>query len=211
MARAGEWVLDALHGQVPEHPTNQAAGTEYFSLDVEDVLAAGSRPDRLAGVRPQERVQRHTEEQIGDSVPFLPSLDAPVPQTVEQLPDILRFFDTLMPDPEQVIDVPKIFLEDIPMRTLVREPQLAEQLVEVPTILYFLKQIVDIPVPRGRGCRLQGFSEQNPTALTFQYTVENFKVYSQDRVPQHLPLLTLQLLLMTWMTRFKFFFALFSD
>ena len=29
----------------------QAAGTEYFSLDVEDVPAAGSRPDRFAGVR----------------------------------------------------------------------------------------------------------------------------------------------------------------
>ena len=37
-----------------------------------------------------------------------------------------------------------------------REPQTAEQLVEVPTILYFLKQKVDIPVPR-RGTR---FSHQ---------------------------------------------------
>ena len=52
----------------------------------------------------------------------------------------------------------------------VREPQLAEQLVEVPTILYLLKQrisvqIVDNPVPRGRGRRLQGFlPRQSPTA-----------------------------------------------
>ena len=60
-------------------------------------------------------------------------LDAPVPQTVEQLPDILRFFDTLMPDPEQVIEVPKISPEDVSMRTAVRDTQLAEQLVEVPT------------------------------------------------------------------------------
>ena len=29
--------------------------------------------------------------------------------------------------------------------------------MEVPTILYFLKQTADIPVPRGRGRRLQGF------------------------------------------------------
>ena len=36
------------------HP--KVAGTEYFSLDVEDVPVTGSRPDRLAGVRPQERV-----------------------------------------------------------------------------------------------------------------------------------------------------------
>ena len=40
-------------------------------------------------------------EHVVDFVCFAPMvqmLDAPVPQTVEQLPDILRFFDTLMPD-----------------------------------------------------------------------------------------------------------------
>ena len=58
MARAGRWERAVLHGHVPEHPTPQAAGTEFFSLEVEDVLAAGSRPDRLAGVRPQERAAR---------------------------------------------------------------------------------------------------------------------------------------------------------
>ena len=68
--------------------------------------------------------------------------------------DVLRFFDTLCPVAEQVIDVPKIIYEDIPSRTPLREPQLAEQLVEVPTILCFLEQTVDIPVPRGRGRRL---------------------------------------------------------
>ena len=54
---------------------------------------------------------------------------------MEQLPDILRFFDTLMPDPEQVIEVPKISPEDVSMRTAVREPLLVEQLVEVPTLV----------------------------------------------------------------------------
>ena len=61
--------------------------------------------------------------------------------------------------------MPKISLEDIPARRLCREPQLVEQLVEVPTILYFPKQRipeqnVDIPVPHGgRGASggLQGF------------------------------------------------------
>ena len=99
MDRAGEWERAVLHGQVPEHPTPQAAGTEYFSLDVEDVPAAGSCPDRLAGVRPQERVLRRTVQQIVD-VPLVPSLDDPAPQMVEQLPDVLQFFDTLLPDPE---------------------------------------------------------------------------------------------------------------
>ena len=42
----------------------------------------GSRPDRLAGVRPQERVQRHTVEQLADCVPVVPLLDVPVPQMV---------------------------------------------------------------------------------------------------------------------------------
>ena len=114
---------------------------ELFELSF-DEEPGGSRPHRLAGVRPQERVQRHTVEQIVDSAPGLPTLDAPVPLMVEQLVEVL-----------QVIDVPKIILEDIPPRISVREPQLAEQLVEVPTILYFLKQTVDIPVPRGRGRR----------------------------------------------------------
>ena len=88
----------ALHGHVPEHPTAQAAGTEYFSLDVEDVPATRSRPDRLAGVTPQER---HTVEQTGDSAPFLPSLDVPVP-LMGRL-DVLRCFDSLFLVAEQVI------------------------------------------------------------------------------------------------------------
>ena len=74
---------------------------------------------------------------------------------VEQLVDVLRFFDAIVPVAEQVIDVPKIILEDIPT-PIFREPQLAEQLVEVPTEPAFVEQTIDIPVPRGRGRRLQG-------------------------------------------------------
>ena len=106
---------------------------EFFDEDT-----AGVRPGVHAEPRPQERVQRHTMEHIVDFVCFAPMvqiLDAPVPQTVEQLPDILRFFDTLMPDPEQVVEVPKILPVEVPMRTAVREPQIAEQLVEVPTLV----------------------------------------------------------------------------
>ena len=95
--------------------------------------AAGLRPGVLAEARPQER---HTVEHMVDLVrvaSMVQILDAPVPQTVEQLPDILRFFDTLMPDPEQVIEVLQISHEDVSMRTAVRDTQLLEQLVEVPT------------------------------------------------------------------------------
>ena len=71
--------------------------------------------------------------------------------------DVLQLLDALIPVAEQVIDVPKMFIERIPPRTLVREPQLAEQLVEVPTIVSFsslqriMEQTVDIPVPQGGG------------------------------------------------------------
>ena len=140
-ARSGRWERAVLHGHVPEHPTPQAAGTEYFSLDVEDVPAAGSRPVRLC-----------TVQQIVDIVP-LPILDDPAPQMVEQLPDVLRFFRALLP-------------EDVSLRTAVREPQLVEQLVEVPTIVSWsllqqiMEQNVDIPVVdrgSGAGGGLSGF------------------------------------------------------
>ena len=92
--------------------------------------AAGMRPEVLAELRPQERVQRHTMEHIVDFVrvaPMVQILDAPVSQMVDQLQDITRFFDSLLPDPEQIIEVPKILLDDVPMRAVLRDPQLVEQ------------------------------------------------------------------------------------
>ena len=146
-----------------------------FELFDEDT--AGVRPGVLAEPRPQERVQRHTIEHIVDLVrvaPMVQILDALVPQTLEQLPGVLQFFDTLTTVPEQVLEVPKILPEDVPMRAVLPDTQLAEQLVEVPTIVSYswlqlrLEQNVDIPVP-GRGGRssgLQGFLPgQGSTAL----------------------------------------------
>ena len=146
-----------------------------FELFDEDT--AGLRPGVLAEPRPQERVQRHTMEHIVDYVCFAPMvqiLDAPVPQTVEQLPDVLQFFDRLSTVPEPVIEVPKISTEDVPMRAVLRATQLAEQLVEVPTIISnpllvllqallehkqrTVEQMVENPVPRSGGAGdLQGF------------------------------------------------------
>ena len=164
------------------HPPPQAAGTVYFAMDVDDVPAASSRPDRIATLSgPQERDLRRTLEQIVDAVPLVPLLDDPVPQMVEQLPDVMRFFDFLLPVPEQVIEVPKILLDDVPMRTVVRDTQLAEQLVEVPTIVSYswlplrMEQNVDIPVPgRGEGISgLQGFLPgQSSTAPTVAQIVD---------------------------------------
>ena len=83
------------------------------------------------------------------------ALDVLVPQMVVQLRDIEQFFRALSPDPEQVIEVPEILPFDVPMRAAVPTPQLAEQLVEVPTIISYsllqrtVEQHVDIPVPGG--------------------------------------------------------------
>ena len=75
-----------------------------------DEEPGGSRPDPLAGVRPKEQVTRHTVEQIIDSAPGLPMLDAPVPQTVDQLVVVLLFFDTFLPVvAEQVVEAPSLF------------------------------------------------------------------------------------------------------
>ena len=152
--RAGEAANKALRRQ-----KSKAARDAVF-LELFDEDPAAVRPEVLPEPRPQERVQRHTMEHIVDFVccsPMVQILDAPVPQTVEQLPDVLQFFDTLVPDPEQVIEVPKILPEDVPFRPVLRDTQLVEQLVEVPTIVSFsslqrtVEQNVDIPVVGGSG------------------------------------------------------------
>ena len=78
---------------------------------------------------------------------------------------------------EQVIEVPKIVCPPRAARTVLRSPQTADQLVEVPTIISYssllqrtMEQNVAIPV-RGRGGRnvdLQGFfPRQSSTAPCF--------------------------------------------
>ena len=133
-ARAGGEARYAPHGQVPEAP-----------------LPQGGWPAPLSEVAGwQSRVLRHVVGHLS-----VPALDVPVPQMVDQLPDIEQFFRVLSPDPEQVIEVPKILPFDVPMRAAVRVPQLAEQLVEVPTtkscssLQRTVEHYVDIPVPGG--------------------------------------------------------------
>ena len=57
----------------------------------------------------------------------------------------------------EVIDVPKISCSSCPSRAVLREPQRAERLALVPTILHFLKQTVATPVPRSAVGGPQGF------------------------------------------------------
>ena len=155
-----------LRTEAPRRQRSNAAGDAVF-FELFDEDTAGVRPGVLAEPRPQERVQRHTMEHIVDFVCFAPlmqTLDDPAQQMAEQLPDVLQFFDTLTTDPEQVIEVSKIFPEDVPMGTSLRDTRLAEQLVEgfLPgqssTALHvsqeriserIVEQIVDSPVGGG--------------------------------------------------------------
>ena len=144
------------------------------------------RPDRLLEVRSQERVLRRTVEQMVDSSLVVPSLHVLVPQVVAQLADVRKQFDFQVP--EQFIDVPKNYSKDfrtLTLRCSLLEPQLEEQLVEVPTTVSVSslsaleEQNVDIPVLRGRGGLLgrrglQGFSQrQNSAAFLGAEHVDN--------------------------------------
>ena len=99
-----------------------------FSLYEEE--PGGRRPASLAEPPgPQEQVQRQTMEQLADVAPMVPSLAVPEPQ-MDQLVAMVKLVDSVVP--EQIIAVPKIsWLSRFP-RTVLREPQKAEQLVEVP-------------------------------------------------------------------------------
>ena len=69
-----------------------------------------------------------------------------------------------MPDPEQVIEVPKILPDDVPMRTAVRDTKLGEQLVEVPTELGYALAVIASKVFSRR--EIRGFlSGQGSTAF----------------------------------------------
>ena len=150
-----------------------AESTHHSAQRQKTARAGGEARDAPHGHVPeapltQGRVLRHVLGHLP-----VPALDVPVPQMVDQLPDIEKFFGALSPDSEQVIEVPKILPLDVPMRAALRVTQLAEQLVEVPTILSYsslqrsVEQHVDIPVPGcgGPSSGLQGFSSgQSSTA-----------------------------------------------
>ena len=117
-------------------------------------------------------------------------LVVPVPQMGGQLVEFMQNLDTSILD-EQVIAVPKIFLDRIPQRSALRRTQKAEQLVEVPTdpayafgallssegggglqgslpeqdslrLQRAVEQILNNPVPQGRRRRGGGLQSLRP-------------------------------------------------
>ena len=102
-------------------------------------------------------------------VDFLSPLDFPVPEQVIEVPtivcppraDALLHLDTPIPE-YAVFEVHEISCPSRFIRSVLREPQKAEQLVEVPTLVSLVEvfeQPVDIPVRAwgGTGGRLQDF------------------------------------------------------
>ena len=168
-ARAGEEgheEHDALRRQKPPPPQ-----PELFSLEEEP---GGGLPAPLSEVAGrQEKVVRHVVEDLGSVCPVVQILDLPVPHRMDQLAELLNLEEDVLdagrlldrPISEQVIEVPKISLDVIPLRTMV-----PWQLVEV----------------------IVSFSSLQGLLWTFQFRVvevvsvtEVFKV-SQDRVQQRI-------------------------
>ena len=163
------------HEGLRAQKTASAGPAEYFELSSDDGRPAGrERPAALLEPRPQERDRRHT----GVGYEIAQNLVVPVPQMGEQLPDVLQFFASFLPVvAEQVIEVPKIFLDMTPQRLgdHLRQPQRNSWCM----------------------CRLSCLIRRSSSLLpsrssTFQFRVETeeggvevFKVLSQDRIQQH--------------------------
>ena len=99
---AGPETHDAPRSQKTVNSREEAV---FFELYDEDT--AGLRPTGLVEPPgPQERVPRHTVEQMADVAPMVQILDAPVPQLVDKLEDVLKIVDLFVP--VQEIGVPKI-------------------------------------------------------------------------------------------------------
>ena len=119
--RRRRWSTAPLRGQ---KPARAGPGT-HFSLGDENV------PEPVGQPQLQARVQRHYTEDSGNVCPIVQILDLPVPQMVDTV-----FFRLLeLPVAEQVIEVPMVSSSSCPSRADLCEPQMAEQLVAVPTVL----------------------------------------------------------------------------
>ena len=177
MARAGEWGREMNFTATIRDPP-PTPQPELFSLCEEELC--GTRPDRIPTLSgPQERVVRRTVQQIvDDAVQSLPTLDDSAQQMVEQLVHFFMFFDALILVAEQVIDVPKISQDRTWQRLFdfLRQPQTAEQLVEVPTFQFLIVVVVGRVfkfLPRNR--IQQRFVEQITLKILFR-VLEVFKV-----------------------------------
>ena len=165
-------LAECLHHSA--QPLEKARAREVEEQDQNEALRRqkapppGKRPGVLKDPEPQGRFGQH----CGVGFELVQALDVPVLQMVEQPVEVLSFLrSSLSAVPEQVIEVPILsLLVCAVQRAVPLEPQMAEQLVEVPTPFFFFEQNADIPVPhRLGGHRLQGFHPvQSSTASASQ-------------------------------------------
>ena len=104
---------DALLGHVPDASSSPGSRCATF-LPRRRCATCRRLPARPAvcRVRTAGGDQRRSVAQIEVTVPSVPILDVAVPQVVDQLVEVFKHFD--IECLVQVIDVPKIILEDIP-------------------------------------------------------------------------------------------------
>ena len=166
------------------------------------------------------RDRRHT----GVGYEIAQNLEVPVPQmggTAAEHCSVLCC--KLLVVAEPVIEVPKIFLDRTPQRLgdCLRQPQMVEQLVHVPTVVSYssLQQITAEQIGGGARGGLQGsLPRQNSAALHVEQTVDipvpgraggrarRSSRFLLDRVQQ-----PLHLMLVLLMALGKGFFALFPE
>ena len=117
--------MTATEGEVRE--TNNAPRSQKPPL-----------PGEHPGVLKEPEVQGAMVQHSG-IFELVQALDVPVLQMVEQPVEVDSFFRNFVPAvAEQVIEVPKLALPvHAVQRAALSEPQLVEQLVEVPTVLSY--------------------------------------------------------------------------
>ena len=167
-----------------------SVGTGFFALFANLKKVRRPQPTRVRGCTPvlsEPWPLGMLLRDAGVGYEIVLSLDVPVPEMGEKLPNIVHFFAAQLPVvAELVVEVPKILLDRTPQRLgdRLRRPQMVEHLVDVPTVVSYsslqqltAEQIVDFPVPgrAGGGERggLQGFlPRQDSAAFYVEQTVD---------------------------------------
>ena len=141
---------------------------------------AGNRPGVLKDSEPQGRMGQH----CGVGYELVQALAVPVLQMVEQHVEVLSFLRSSLPAvAEQVIEVPALSLPVCAVQRVVPlEPQMAEQSVEVPTVLSVAVLVVVVVFKVLSQNRVQ--QHLVPCRSLTSPFVEAFTVLSQDRIQQ---------------------------
>ena len=110
--------------------------------------------------------------------PYVQIIDAPMLQMGDRLVEVLRRLDTAVV--EQDIEVPKLSIDSIPLRSVLCEPQMAEQLVEVARMVYLDTEVFKVSSQN----RVFFILMSKPSTFQFQamVIVEVFKVFPRDKV-----------------------------